>query len=165
MYQRDRDDANVFCNGSPWSFQKFDQLPCFLCDMRSPDSAAAPKPRKSLQQILVRTILFDRGIDYLLSHGAQKANCGRRCWCHCPTRMNRPSYLSWFSLSVSFCLRNHIDKVIADLRIRETYSVPARAVLGCGSITNGVGSEFRSQLLFRVVGCIKRCRTLRPASA
>ena len=43
MFERDRDDANVFCEGSPWGFQKFDQLPCFLCDMRYPDSAGWTK--------------------------------------------------------------------------------------------------------------------------
>src|SRR5450631_1501454 len=43
LFQRDRDDANVFCKGSPWSFLIFDQLPYFLCDMRYPDSAGCTK--------------------------------------------------------------------------------------------------------------------------
>ena len=32
-----------FCRGSPWSFLIFDQLPCFLYDMRYPDSAGCTK--------------------------------------------------------------------------------------------------------------------------
>jgi hypothetical protein len=33
----------VFCKGLPWSFLVFDQLPCFLYDIRYPDSAGCTK--------------------------------------------------------------------------------------------------------------------------
>src|SRR5664279_3169642 len=44
-----------FGRGSPWSFLIFDQLPCFLYDMRYPDSAGCTKNEEEPNKVVTDT--------------------------------------------------------------------------------------------------------------